>query len=295
MRKDSLESLRKSMDSAGELASVVRTMKALAAASLTQYENAVHSLADYYISVERGLALSFRSSLRFPSALPGLPRDKRASGIIVFGSDMGLVGRFNEWLWDYIDKNRGTGNPKKIFWTVGERIYSLLQEQGFLVEKKFQVPGSVNSITKLIGRLLEEINAFYAGNKIDSLYIIYNKPLKGTLFKPVQECVLPLDEVWQNQLAAMQWPGSALPEMTGDKRAARMNLIKEFLFVSFYRACAGSLAAENASRLAAMQRAEKNISELMEDLRLHYHRLRQDSIDEELFDVVAGAEALRRQ
>jgi hypothetical protein len=40
-----------------------------------------------------------------------------------------------------------------------------------------------------------------------------------------------------------------------------------------------------------MQRAEKNIEELLENLNRTYHRLRQDSIDEELFDVVSGFEA----
>jgi len=58
-------------------------------------------------------------------------------------------------------------------------------------------------------------------------------------------------------------------------------------------AYAESLASENASRLAAMQRAEKNIDELLDDLSLKFHGLRQSNIDEELFDVVAGFEALK--
>ncbi|EKD46467.1 MAG: hypothetical protein ACD_67C00228G0001, partial [uncultured bacterium] len=43
---------------------------------------------------------------------------------------------------------------------------------------------------------------------------------------------------------------------------------------------------------AAMQRAEKNISELLDELTGNFHRLRQSGIDEELFDVIAGFEAL---
>jgi F-type H+-transporting ATPase subunit gamma len=69
-------------------------------------------------------------------------------------------------------------------------------------------------------------------------------------------------------------------------------LIREYLFVSLFRACAESLASENASRLAAMQRADKNIDELLEDLNGTFHRLRQSGIDEELFDVISGYEAL---
>ncbi|WP_339135973.1 MAG: F0F1 ATP synthase subunit gamma [Candidatus Electrothrix sp. GW3-4] len=59
-----------------------------------------------------------------------------------------------------------------------------------------------------------------------------------------------------------------------------------------FRACAESLASENASRLAAMQRADKNINELLEDLNRTFHSLHQSGIDEELFDVISGFESL---
>jgi F0F1-type ATP synthase gamma subunit len=62
--------------------------------------------------------------------------------------------------------------------------------------------------------------------------------------------------------------------------------------VSLFRACAESLASENASRLAAMDRADKNIDDRLETLHGTFHRLRQSRIDEELFDVVSGFEAL---
>ena len=83
-----------------------------------------------------------------------------------------------------------------------------------------------------------------------------------------------------------------LPEVMGGGTGVLRALIREYLFVSLFRACAESLASENASRLAAMQRAEKNIDELLEELNGAFHRLRQSGIDEELFDVISGFEAL---
>jgi len=77
-----------------------------------------------------------------------------------------------------------------------------------------------------------------------------------------------------------------------DAASNLLAFVREYLFVSLFRACAESLASENASRLAAMQRAEKNIDELLEDLNRSFHRLRQSGIDEELFDVISGFEAL---
>ncbi len=69
-------------------------------------------------------------------------------------------------------------------------------------------------------------------------------------------------------------------------------LIREYLFVSIYRAFANSLASENASRLAAMQSAEKNIEERLEELFMQFHRQRQMVITEEILDIVSGFEAL---
>jgi F-type H+-transporting ATPase subunit gamma len=107
--------------------------------------------------------------------------------------------------------------------------------------------------------------------------------------------LLPLDAQWQRKLAELPWPTRNLPEVMGSGTATLRALIREYLFVSIFQACAESLESENASRLAAMQRADKNIDELLEDLNRTFHRLRQDGIDEELFDVVSGFEALSEQ
>ena len=54
---DTTASLRRKIGSAGDLQSVVRTMKAVAASSIGQYEKSVRALADYYRTVELGLGV----------------------------------------------------------------------------------------------------------------------------------------------------------------------------------------------------------------------------------------------
>ena len=68
---------------------------------------------------------------------------------------------------------------------------------------------------------------------------------------------------------------------SGVDTATLQALIHECLFISLFRACAESLASEKASRLAAMERADKNIDELLETLRSTFHRLRQAGINED--------------
>ena len=127
---------------------------------------------------------------------------------------------------------------------------------------------------------------------IEQVYLFHNRPKTGSVYTPASQQLLPLDEIWLQNLAKIRWPTQNLPQVINSRERTLQALVREYLFVTLFRACAESLASENASRLAAMQRAEKNIDELLEDLHRTFHRLRQSGIDEELFDVISGFEAL---
>ncbi len=118
---DTLASLRRKIDGAGDLEAVVRSMKALAAASIGQYERSVAALADYYRTVELGLAVCIKvvGTLRVPSEPAAMHATVTA---IVFGSDQGLVGQFNEVLADFAVKALAALPGEKSVWAVGERM-----------------------------------------------------------------------------------------------------------------------------------------------------------------------------
>ena len=292
---DTTTSLRRKVSSAGELQSVVRTMKALAASSIGQYEQSVRALADYYRTVELGLSICFRKSA--PTALLAEGNgctDKASVGAIVFGSDQGLVGQFNDVVADFAVKTLTALPGKPQVWAVGERVYGCLSDAGLPLVGLFAVPNSVKAITPLVGQILVESETRHSEGEVTELHLFYNRPTSGAVYAPVSQRLLPLDETWQRKLAERSWPTGNLPEIMGGGTATLRALIREYLFVSLFRACAESLASENASRLAAMQRADKNIDELLEDLNGKFHRLRQSGIDEELFDVISGFEALSK-
>ena len=283
-------SLRHKIDSADELESVVRTMKAMAASNIGQYENAVGSLADYYRTVQLGLAACLRQSAVTLADHSG----KGAIGAVVFGSDQGLVGRFNEVMVDYVINTLEKLPGKKVVWAVGERIQARFADTDMRSSENFTLPNSINAITSLVGQILTALEEQREHGQIEQIYLFYNRPENAAVYTPVNQRLLPLDEQWQHDLAAIPWPSKNLPEVMDDSVSTLQALIREYLFVSLFRACAESLASENASRLTAMQRAEKNIDELQEDLHRDFHRLRQSDIDEELFDVISGFEALKK-
>ena len=180
----------------------------------------------------------------------------------------------------------------KNIWAVGERVQGHLADAALPVTGNFPVPNSIGAITSLVGRILIEIEAHREQGEVVQVYLFHNRPKSGAVYEPVIQRLLPLDDAWRRGLAELPWPTGNLPEVMDRGEPTLQALIREYLFISLFRACAESLASENASRLAAMQRAEKNIDELLEDLNQTFHRLRQSGIDEELFDVISGFEAL---
>ena len=293
---DTTASLRRKIGGAGDLQSVVRTMKAVAASSIGQYEKSVRALADYYRTVELGLGACIRES--WPAPL--IAKRKRqavagAIGAVVFGSDQGLVGQFNDVVADYAIRTLAALPAKPEVWAVGERVHARLANAGLPLMGLFTVPNSAKAITPLVGQILMESETRHIHGKVTELHLFYNRPTSGAVYAPVSQRLLPLDENWRRELSELPWPTGTLPEVMGGGTATLRALIREYLFVSLFRACAESLASENASRLAAMQRADKNIDDLLEDLNGTFHRSRQSGIDEELFDVISGFEALSHE
>lgn len=290
---DTTASLSRKISSAADLQSVVRTMKALAASSIGPYEQSVLALGDYYRTLELGFGACLRAS--GPSGLIA-KRNEPASAVsaIVFGSDQGLVGQFNDIVADFAIKSLAALPGKPQIWAVGERVHARLADAGLPLAGLFPVPNSVMAITPLVGRILVEHESHYGRGQTTELHLFHNRPTADVAYAPVGQRLLPLDEKWRSDLAAVPWPTKNPPEVMGDSVATLGALIRGYLFVSLFRACVESLASENASRLSAMERAERNIDELLETLHGTFHRLRQSGIDEELFDVISGFEALSK-
>jgi F-type H+-transporting ATPase subunit gamma len=193
---------------------------------------------------------------------------------------------------DYAIKTLATLLGEPHVWAVGERVHARLADAGLPLKGLFPVPNSVKAITPLVGQIQIESESRRAKGEYARLYVFHNRPLSGALYEPVSQRLLPLDAQWQQGLSKIRWPTGNLPQVIGGGTGTLRALIREYLFISLFRACAESLASENASRLAAMERADKNIDELLETLHGTFHRMRQSGIDEELFDVISGFEAL---
>jgi F-type H+-transporting ATPase subunit gamma len=290
-----LAGMRRKIGSAEELHSVVRTMKAMAASNIGQYERAMRALADYDRAVELGLGACFRQLAAAGHAARAEGAAGEGGGIVgavVFGSDQGLVGQFNETVAAHAAQFLASSPGPVLVWAVGEQVYARLADSGVRLMGLFAVPASIRSIGVLVGRILTQVEMRMERGGGHQLELFYNSSAAGAVYAPVRRRMLPLDEDWRRRLLATPWPTANLPEVLAGRDATLRALLREYLFISLFRASAESLASENASRLAAMERADRNIDELLEKLHRNFQRVRQTGIDDELFDVISGYEAL---
>jgi F-type H+-transporting ATPase subunit gamma len=286
-----LEALRRTVTTVEDLQSIVRTMKVLAAVSIRQYEAAVESLAEYNRTVEMGLHVVLREgqpeggSRRRPPPRPAA---------VVFGSDHGLCGRFNEVVAAHAVAELSRLAPRAAHRVavVGARAGAAVEGHGLRVEALFAAPRSAAAINHTVRDLLGQIDEWRSGDSVTDVLLCYNLHHAGAPYRPTMLHLLPVDTARLRSQWRGAWPSRVLPTFTMARPRLVAALVRQYLFVSLFRCCAESLASEHASRLLAMQIAEKNIHERLTELAMQLRRQRQEQITEELLDVVAGFEVL---
>jgi F-type H+-transporting ATPase subunit gamma len=291
---ESLEQLHKQLDSLDDLRTLIKTMKALSAASIRQYEQAVGALAKYYLTVERGLHVVLKDTRMAPQA-PPRHHEKRRLAAIVFGSDHGLCGRFNEEITEYALERMDSvvADPQhRLLLAVGARAAASLEQAGQRLEEDFFLPGSAAQITATVQKIVLKIDEWREEASVHYVYLFYNRHTGGRYHHPTGIELLPVDHRRFRHVEQEVWPSKRLPTFTMEREALLARLVHQYLFVSIFRACAESQASEHASRLAAMQSAERVLDERLGEVTMMFRRARQNVITSELLDVVSGFEAI---
>jgi F-type H+-transporting ATPase subunit gamma len=287
----SLEELRRNMAVTSELHSLVKTMKALAGVNLRQYERAAQAISEYDSTIETGLQVALQY---VPEPAP--PRHGgRRMGALVFGSDQGMCGPLNERIVAHADRALGKlsrSRSEQTLLAVGLRAADRLKSLGFTVEQVLEVPSSMSAVGQVVHEVLAKIQEWYVQRGIEVIVLFYCQALAVPIFRPRGVRLLPVDLEWVRRLKARPWPSKVIPTFTMDKTQLFHALIREYLFASLFRALAQSLASENASRLAAMEVADRNIEERSGILTAEFRHCREDAITSELLDLVTAFEAL---
>ena len=291
---EALEALKRTIHVTGELQSLVKTMKVLAGLNIRIYERAAQAVAEYKRTIEQGLEIALEDLPE--SRLPPRHAPGRKLGAIVFGSDQGMCGQLNDVVVAHATRalsRLAVRREDQTTMAVGLRAAARLEDSGRPVEATLEVPAAAGAIAATVHDVLLRIEEWHRQRGIEMVVLFYCRPHSCALLRPRGIRLLPVDSEWIGGLRAKRWPSHVIPIYTMEAEQLFSSLIREYLFVSLFRAFAESLASENASRLASMQRAERNIEDRMKELTSQFRQSRQSSITSELLDIVSAFEALK--
>jgi len=286
-----LEALSRRIATTEDLRAIVRTMKSLSAVSIRQYESAVAALRDYSRTVDLALQALLRDR---PAVARAIAPAAGPAAVVVFGSDHGLCGRFNDEVAHFARerlRELDAAGTRRRCLAVGARAEARLAALGEVMDERLVLPGSVSGLSALAQAVLVQIDAWGAVEGLGRVLLIHHRRTSEAVAVPHMRQLLPLSPERLRNLAARPWPSRRLPMFTMEAERLFPAVIRQYLFSAVYRAAAESLASEHASRLASMQAAERSIEEHLEDQQAEFRRRRQEAITEELLDIVIGFEA----
>lgn len=286
-----LEALERHADTLTSIRGIVHTMKTLSAINASPYEQAARAIEAYHQTILQGFAaFAYRTggiSLR--------QEDAREHLLVVFGSDHGLCGNYNEILAESVKQHcdaQTTRKPRLL--CIGAQMNDALSDFDLVSDAVLLPPASADGIGRLAGDIVTRIESLGQGQPLHGLgaTLAFTQRAEHGLREPIIKPLLPLaPELLERKKT---WESRSLPDYTMDADNLLSALIRSHIFASVFRASAEAMVTENSARLALMQQAEQSVDERIEDVQGDLRSVRQTEITNELMDVIIGFEALKK-
>lgn len=282
-----LRELQRKLDSIRALQDVVNAMRSLAAVYVRRAEMTLAATRPYGQVVNAALRLVLDKADLAPEEEPA----DRAALAVVFASDQGLAGPFNERVVQAADRFRAERAGPVSFACIGRRGSALLALRGIEPLLWTRAPTSLEGITAEVTELAAGIFDAYHKSGAEEVFFVFNAfESIGHFESRVRRIVPPVRDELEESAGRRAF--SYEPILTAPPMALLSRLVEEYFFIELYQGLLESHASENGARLTAMTAASSNVEDRLAEIRGQYQSVRQDTITSELMDVVSGAEAL---
>ena len=194
---------------------------------------------------------------------------------IVFSSDLGLCGAYNQGMFRLLSSKYREGD---LLIPIGAKAKARYGKGGYpLLEGELSMFDSPRSLLESAKRLLQ----MKREGRISSLRVIYTKYINSLRFDPAEEVLLPLPK--------LEAPFEVKPIIEPSEQAARDEALATWLSLRLVELKEECSLCEQSSRRNAMDAANTNADELLEKLNIEYNKARQAAITQEITEVVSGS------
>ena len=283
----SVKDLRLRLRSVQNTSKVTNAMSLIAASKMRRAQTAVTQGRPFAQKIQGVIANLAAQPADDDATINPLLRVKplQRVGILVISPDRGLCGGMHSNL------NRSVARfvldqpvPARMI-VVGRKGRDFMVRYGQDVKAVFTEMGErpvLADTTAISGMVMDS----YVDGDMDEVYLAYTRFVSTLSQQPAIERLLPVTPA---TLASTERVGYIYEP---DSLAVLGSLLPRFVEMEVYHALLESVASEQSARMVAMRNATDNANELVEDLTLVMNKLRQDSITNELLDLVGGQVAL---
>ena len=215
------------------------------------------------------------------------------NGILIITGDKGLAGAYNQnvikealALMDRSDEYR--------LYIVGDFGWRFFRTRGTQVCEDFTHSMNQPSLAMARDITKELLDDFDAG-LFDRLYVCYTEFSGGmSAGNAMYDRLIPFDrDDFVPEGAETAVDASTVFEYEPDVKTVLERIMQSYLVGYVYSALVNSYSSEQSARMMAMDSANDNASELLDQLELEYNHLRQNAITQEITEISSGARSLR--
>ncbi len=292
----SLREVKDRINSVNSTRKITSAMKMIASSKLHKAQAAITNFLPYSEKLDSMLSNLLSSDTGFESPF-AQQRELKRVAIVAFSSNSSLCGAFNsniirESIAVYNEyKNKLDAGNIEVY-PVGKKVSDAFKKRGIQVQGDYQVMREKPSYQPVADLAYDLLNKFL-NKEIDKIVVLYHH-FKSTASQIITvKTLLPFDleKAQQNALKVNHgFQSDYILEPSREK--ILLSLIPKVLVSTLYAVLLDSVASEHAARTIAMQTATDNADELLQDLKIQYNKTRQQSITNELLDIIAGAAAL---
>ena len=283
----SVRDIRRRIRSVDNTAKVTNAMSLIAASKMRRAQNSVLEGRPYSVKIQEVIAhLAAQPMDDESSAQPLLAvRPVEKTIVLMISPDRGLCGGLHANL------NRRVGQfilnqevPIQAI-AVGRKGRDFMARTNQDLKATFTDLGETPLLvdTHAISHMVIDS---YCDGEADEVYLAYTQFVSTMVQEPVIEKLLPITPA---ELTASESVGYIYEP---GNLAVLQNLLPRFVEMQIYHAILEAIASEQSARMVAMRAATDNASELAGDLTLTMNKLRQESITNELLDLIGGQIAL---
>lgn len=282
----SLKEIKTRIQTVKSTQKITSAMKMVSAAKLRKAERIVTNFRPYQQRLNEILRNYLSAEEEINSVFTRI-RDVHRVAIVVFASNSALCGNYNNTLikrmQQSIKTHRDVRKEDIVVFPIGKKVYQACMKLGINVAGQFDDLADKPDFEKA-EQLAEQLMQMFINNEIDRVKVIYFHYVNKAVQKLAVDTFLPFEISYYGK---GQLKADYLIEPSKEEVITRLIPLVQNLRI--YATMLDAYASEHAARTMAMQIADDNADDLLEELSLEYNKQRQQAITRELLDIIGGS------